>query len=69
MNKNILRDIFKLKMEILEGIKEHLPPVAKERLDGLQRDFLVTFSEAVNEYLGKKKTDEDCKSIKNVSIE
>jgi hypothetical protein len=69
MNKNIIRDIFKLKMEILEGITEHLPSIAKERIDNFQHDIIMTISEVANEYLEKKKPDDENKHIKKVSIE
>lgn len=69
MNKSIIKDIFKLKMEILEGITEHLPPGAKEKVNSLQRDFLTACSETINEHLEKKKPDNDSGGIKKVSIE
>jgi hypothetical protein len=71
MNKNILKDIFKLKIEIMDGITEYLPSIVKGRLYSLQEDLFVAFSEATNEYLEKKKPDDDSnnKHIKTVPIE
>lgn len=69
MNRNIIRNIFKLKMEIIGSITDHLPPNAKEKFDNIQQDLLVGISEAVNEYIGKKKKDDDSGSIKKVSID
>ncbi|HEX9062594.1 MAG TPA: hypothetical protein VF941_20675 [Clostridia bacterium] len=69
MNRSILRDIIKLKMDISEGLLEHLPDVVKERVNSLQHNIMVNISEAANEYLDKNKPDGDNKNIKKVSIE
>lgn len=69
MNKDILKDIFRVKMELLEDITEHLPPAAKEKLGSIQRSLMAALSEATCEYLQKRKPDTGSKGITAVKIE
>jgi len=69
MNKDIIKQIIKTKMDILDSITEHLPDKAKEKVSTMQHDFMTIIGEAANEYLEKKKPDNESKQIKKVSVE
>lgn len=69
MNKDIIKQIIKTKMDILYSITEHLPGDAKEKVSSMQNDFMTIIGEAANEYLEKKKPDNENKQIKKVPVE
>lgn len=69
MNKNAVKDILNLKMKIIDSITEHLPDLVRDRIYAAQHDVITSISEVANEYLEKKKTNENNKDIKNVTIE
>lgn len=64
MNKDIIKHVIKVKMDILDSITGLLPEKAGERFNSMQHDFMTIISEASNEYLEKKKPDNDSKQIK-----
>ena len=69
MNKNIIRDMINLKIEIIDEVSQHLPAVTKEKIDRLEYDIMATLSKVSKEYLEKTKRPEEKQQIKKVSIE
>ena len=69
MNKDIIKDIFSLKMKMIDSLSEHLPDFAKDRIHATQHSIITTISEVANEYLQKNKANEKKEDIKTVNIE
>ena len=69
MIKNIVKDLIKLKLEIFDEVSDHLSDETKNKMKQLEREVIILFSEAANEYKEQKNTGAEDKTIRNVTIE
>jgi hypothetical protein len=74
MYKNFVKDIFSLKMKIIDNLIMHFPDSTRNRVYAAQHDIMATVNEITNEYLEKSKVNENNankknEGIKNVTIE
>lgn len=70
MNKNIIRDLIDIKLEIVEEVSQYLPAAAKEKIDRLEYAFMTAMNEISREYLEKAKKPAEFKDqIKKVTVE
>jgi hypothetical protein len=72
MNKEILRDILKLKLEIADHIVGKLPEPMGERLRDMQHELLSVIGEVVEdmkEKLEKRDQGDDAKKVKPIAVE
>jgi hypothetical protein len=69
MNKDVIKEIIKLKIRILAEITDCLPETLKERIDKFQYKTISMLSEAADCFLAVKKPDNENKKVQKVTIE
>ena len=70
MNRNMLRELFDLKMYISHSIAEHMPASTKASYERLEYDLMKQLNELTSSYLGKTVSPEQGKQeVQKIVIE
>ncbi len=69
MNQGLLKDLFRLKLEMVDCLVKALPGELGEKVQELEKDFLTVLSEVLQENVAKKETEAAEKQVTPIIIE
>lgn len=69
MNKELIKDIFLLKLKLADRVIERMPDKVKDNIKEIETIAYEALKEAIGEEKLSKKEDTSCKKTQNINVE